>query len=211
MIGFDDNTLKPDLNNAPPDVRQLFHIDNVQAMIAKYSSEPFEVAVEYPQRSMQEFPVIVIPIGVKTPVAAKSELCSADGKKILIQAHAVYVRSLSANNTPSTTQATWKDWSRLVETCFDNREADIGRFIRRHLSGLTPDKLQAITAAIDGDSQSKVSTEKLLREYLQESEQRYQTVLKEREYCFAESWSLGSGSNHSWSSATTAFCKPRVP
>ena len=29
---------------------------------------------------------------------------------------------------------TASDWDRLLRVCFDNREADIGRFMRRHLS-----------------------------------------------------------------------------
>ena len=31
----------------------------------------------------------------------------------------------------------------IMEVCLDNREADIGRFVRRHLSGVAPDELRA--------------------------------------------------------------------
>ena len=79
----------------------------------------------------QEFPVIEVGSGVKVPVATKSAL--ADGEDVLIRENRVYVRSLKANNTPSTTEAIWKDWPQIVEVCFENREADIGRFFRRHL------------------------------------------------------------------------------
>lgn len=187
VIGLNDETLKPDFDKAPVDVdvRVSFHIDTIQGIISKYSSEPFEVTVEYPQYEGQEFPVIVIPSGVITPVAAKSELCSTDGK-ILIKSDCVYVRSLSANNTPSTTQATWKDWQRIVEICFDNREADIGRFIRRQLGSLTPDHLHLLASVINQGSQTEPSTEDLLKAYIHESEGRYESVIKERSITLAE-------------------------
>lgn len=179
VIGLNDETLKPDFDKAPVDVRAIFHIDKIQGIISKYSSEPFEVTVEYPQYEGQEFLVIVIPSGVRTPVVTKSELPSADGKP-LIKSNCVYVRSLSANNTPSTTEATWKDWQKIVETCFDNREADIGRFIRRQLGSLTSDHLHLLASVINQGSQTEPSTQEQLKEYIRESEERYKLVIKER-------------------------------
>jgi len=64
VFGFDDKTLQPLLDDAPSNVTEIFHIDKIQRMIAKYSSEIFEVSVEFPKREEQEFPVIVIPIGI---------------------------------------------------------------------------------------------------------------------------------------------------
>ena len=125
VIGFDNETLDSDTENAPDNVKELFHIDRIQGLVAKYASEPFEVTVEFPEREGQAYPVIVIPSGVKTPVSSKSELIN-NGKK-LIKVNTIYIRSLNSNNTPSTTQASWKDWAQIVEVCFDNREADIGR------------------------------------------------------------------------------------
>ena len=78
VIGFDDKTLEPILDNAPSNVRQMFNIDKIQGAISKYSSELFEINIDFPQRDGQEFPVIVIPTGVKTPVVAKSDLFSKD-------------------------------------------------------------------------------------------------------------------------------------
>lgn len=179
VIGFNNKTMKPDTDKVPSDVRTLFHIDKIQEMISKYASEPFEVTVEYPQIDGQEFPVIVIPGGVRTLVAAKSDLLDEDGKR-LICVDTVYIRSLSSNNTASTTQATWKDWDKLVEICFDNREADIGRFFRRHLSGINSEHLSAIAQAVSGKIQPTKSTEDILREYLEEGEQRFAQTLKER-------------------------------
>ena len=136
--------------------------------------------MEFPEREGQLYPVIIIPSGVKTPVAAKSDLRSDDGKA-LISAHDVYIRSLHSNNTPSTTKATWKDWTGILEVCFDNREADIGRFLRRHLSGLTPEIVRELSGALAGGLQPEVTTKDLLRKYLQESEERYSAVVEERE------------------------------
>ena len=184
VIGFDNETLEPILDKLPSNVRQIFNIDKIQGAISKYSSELFEVNIDFPQRDGQEFPVIVIPTGVKTPVVAKSDLFSKDKNKQskpLIREDTVYVRSLSSNNTPSTTQAKSKDWSSLMEICFDNREADIGRFIRRQLSGISSDQVNVLATAIIGNIKPKISNEDLLKEYLQESEQRYEETLKERQ------------------------------
>jgi Putative DNA-binding domain len=183
VIGFDDKTLEPILDNAPSNVRQMFNIDKIQGAISKYSSELFEINIDFPQRDGQEFPVIVIPTGVKTPVVAKSDLFSKDKdkqSKPLIREDTVYVRSLSSNNTPSTTQAKSKDWSSLMEICFDNREADIGRFIRRQLSGISSDQVNVLATAIAGNVKPEISNEDLLKEYLQESERCYEETLKEK-------------------------------
>lgn len=178
LIGFNNDTLEPDKDNVPQDVKMLFHIDKIQSLISRFASEPFEITVEFPEREGQLYPVIVVPPGVKTPVAAKSDLRSGD--KILISTDSVYIRSLRSNNTPSTTKATWKDWTRILEVCFDNREADIGRFLRRHLGGLSPHVVRELAAAMANSSQPEETTEGLLRKYLRESEERYHTVVKER-------------------------------
>jgi hypothetical protein len=179
VIGFDNKTLEPDKNNIPSDVRVLFHIDKIQRLVSRFASETFEVTVEFPERDGQLYPVIVVPPGVKTPVAAKSDLRVGD--RTLISNDSVYIRSLRANNTPSTTRATWKDWPNIVEVCFDNREADVGRFLRRHLGSLTPGVMQGFVALVSQGLEPKATTEQLLQKYLQESEERFQAVVRERE------------------------------
>ena len=179
VIGFDDHTHEPSQEDVPQDVEAAFHIDKIQDLISRYASEPFEVSVEFTEREGQPYPVISIPPGVKTPVAAKADLRSANGRT-LISMHDVYIRSLLANNTPSTTKATWKDWPSILEVCFDNREADIGRFLRRHLGGLTPEVVQGALGSIASGFQPEVTTEEHLRRYLQESAERYSTVVTER-------------------------------
>lgn len=191
VIGFDNRSFQPDTENVPLDVRTSFHIDKIQGYVTKFASDSFEVAVEFGERDGQIYPVIVVPSGIKTPVAAKNNLL-LDNKK-LIAIDDVYVRSLTANNTPSTTKASWKDWSALTDVCFDNREADIGRFLRRHLIGVTPETLTALAAALAVRGDKKLSSEELIGGYLQESEQRYQAVVAERNLSFPPhgTWEVG--------------------
>jgi hypothetical protein len=147
-------------------------------MISRFASDPFEVSVEFQDRDGQTFPVIVIPPGVKTPVASKSDL--RENGKIIIGEHEVYMRSLRANNTPSTTKATWKDWPNIVDVCFENREADIGRFLRRHLGSLKPEIVRDFAAAISKGIEPPIDAEDLLRRYLLEGQERFKIVLRER-------------------------------
>jgi hypothetical protein len=187
VIGFDDETLMPDKGNEPLNVRELFHIDKIQGLIGKYASSPFEVAVEFVGREGIEYPVIVIPSGIKIPVATKSELI--DQGKTLIKCDVVYIRSLLANNTPSTTVATWKDWEVIVEVCFDTREADIGRFLRRHLGGLRPEFLKEFTQTLGASTNEDVSPAGLLKRFVEESEDRYKAVISDKKLALPESGS----------------------
>jgi hypothetical protein len=134
VIGFDDKTLLPDLKNRPSNSRSAFHLDKVQGIISAYASETFEVGVAFGERDGRDYPVIVVPEGVRSPVAAKSDLFSADGKA-LIKVGDVYFRTLQSNGTASTAVARPQDWPEIVEICFENKEADFGRFLRRQLAG----------------------------------------------------------------------------
>ena len=122
-----------DTANAPPDVRSAFHQDVIQEIVSKYASEAFEVQVSFPVKDEQELAVVVIRPGVRTPIACKADL---PGNGSLLKTDSVYVRTLSANNRVSSSAARWKDWEPLVQRCLENREADIGAFVRRHLSSL---------------------------------------------------------------------------
>ena len=179
LIGFDNKTGQPQTDVAPKDVCTLFHIDKIQGLITKYASEPFEVGVHFRERNGQEFPVIEAGSDVKTPVATKADLRDKKGKH-LIRANKVFVRSLTANNTPSTSEATWKDWGKLVEICFENREADIGRFLRRHLSGISQGALREFVSTLSEANLQADSPEELAGEYLQAGRERFEAVVRER-------------------------------
>lgn len=125
IVGIcDDGT--PDNDNIPADVRATFHPDVIQSIVSKFSYTPFEVQVEFRSRDGQEYPIFKVPSGVRTPAVTKSQL----GK---INPDDVYVRSLTSNNTVSSSKPKRRDWDRLIRFCLDNREADIGGFFRRHL------------------------------------------------------------------------------
>jgi hypothetical protein len=144
LVGFDDTTLAPDDGNEPQNAKELFHADVIQGIISKYASDPFEVEIAWGERDGRLYPIIVVPAGVKVTVAAKRDL--KDGSRTVVRVGAVYFRSLASNGTPSTTEARPSDWADIGEICFDNREADVGRFIRRHLPGLDISSLMKFLA-----------------------------------------------------------------
>jgi hypothetical protein len=143
VIGFDNETLLPDPKR-PTDVHATFHFDTIQGIVSKFTSEVFEVALKFGKRDGQDYPVICVPSGVRTPIASKSGLKVPDGTQI--KDNQVYVRTLNANGIVSTSEAKWQDWEKLVTICMDNREADVGRFIRRHISTADVEKLRTFFA-----------------------------------------------------------------
>jgi hypothetical protein len=180
LIGFDDKTLQPDAGNQPQDVRRAFHTDKIQGIISRYSSELFEVSVAFGERGGHEYPVIVIPEGVRAPVAAKADLI--DDVKKLITLGDVYFRTLASNGTPSTAPARPQDWRDIVEICFDNREADVGRFLRRQLAGR--DVASLISALSQLGLAPPVPTAPSLRDralaLLNDGDARFQKAIAER-------------------------------
>jgi hypothetical protein len=178
VIGFDDKTLQPDIGNEPADVRAAFHTDKIQGLISRYASELFEVAVIFGKRGGREYPVIVVPDGVRSPVAAKRDLFD-DKQNALIGHGEVYFRTLSANGTPSTALARPQDWPEIVEICFNNREADFGRFLRRQLAGHNVASLLSAVAGLGFQSSAptlKDRTHALLSDGLE----RFNRALAER-------------------------------
>lgn len=171
IIGFDDSTLEqsPD---PPDDIEQIYHIDIIQALVVKHSSEAFEVEVHFPERDGIKHPVIAVPGGFKNIVACKADLLDGKGKILCI--NDVYFRTLTSNNTPSSAKATWKDWPRILDFCFDNREADIGRFLRRHLQGFNPEILEVLV------NRNETAHKDILDGFHDESVERFKTVVSER-------------------------------
>ncbi|HKR47360.1 MAG TPA: ATP-binding protein [Paraburkholderia sp.] len=179
VIGFDDKTMTADKDSAPMDVRSTFHVDVIQGLVTKYASQAFEIGVEFVERDDAIHPVIVVPPGVRTPVFAKQQLIG-DGGKMLVERDVAYVRTLNSNNTPSTAKAQYRDWDELCEICFDNREADIGRFVRRHLSSLTPDGAKQILSAMSEEKAGVPVQQERLDKLLGEGRQRFSAAVAER-------------------------------
>jgi len=176
LIGFNDADGSPN-PEGPNNVNELFHVDAIQGLISRFSSEAFEISVHYPVIDGNTYVIIEAPSGVKSPVATKSGL--QEGDRHFIRAHKVIIRSLSSNNTPSTTEAKWSDWSSIVEKCFDNREADVGRFLRRHLTSLTGEHLSELMQTFSGLT-TPVENNDTPLVLLDESFERFQSLVSER-------------------------------
>src|ERR1035438_72834 len=88
VVGFDDMSLIPDVANEPKNVRELFHVDVIQGIVSKYASDPFEIEIAWGDREGRQYPIIVVPSGVKVPVAAKRDL--KVGSRTAIRIGAVY-------------------------------------------------------------------------------------------------------------------------
>ena len=134
VIGIDDKTRTPD-TPAPDDPKSTFNGEGLQLLVGRHASEPFEIQVEFVERDGVLHPVIAVEAGVRVPVAVKSPIVQRDGK-VLLALNEVPFRTLNANYVPSTAAAGPRDWRDLLEICFENREADIGRFLRRQLGSL---------------------------------------------------------------------------
>lgn len=134
IIGFNDETCLPDSYSLDTKVQKLYHIDKIQGLVSRYANNPFEISVFLQEREKQPYPIIVVPEGVRLPVIVKRDLIGKKDKKLL-QEGDIYFRTLKSNGTPSSARILPRDFPELLEICFENREADIGRFLRRHLPG----------------------------------------------------------------------------
>ena len=144
VIGVDDKTLAPLPCPAALDAA-LFASEAMQDLVSRYASEPFPVEVALVASPAAVHPVIAVPNGVRAPVAVKRRLAGPAGE--LLREGEVPFRTLNANGRVSSAAARPQDWRDLVDICFDNREADVARFLRRHLSAITPETLRTVIDA----------------------------------------------------------------
>jgi hypothetical protein len=180
VIGFDNASGKPVTDQRPTSIRDAFHVDKVQALISRYASEAFEVELHYENHDGTEFPVVQVPSGVQAPVAVKTDLVGSDAKSSLRKGD-VYFRTLASNGTASTSVARPNDWKDLVEICFDNREADFGRFFRRQLAAADVRALIDALQSLAGPAQQpSLSLAELTSADLAEGEQRLAEALAKR-------------------------------
>src|SRR5271168_859046 len=70
VVGFDNSTYAPDVEHEPPNPKELFHVDLIQGIVSKYASDLFEIEVLWGEREGRQYPVVVVPSGVRVPVAA---------------------------------------------------------------------------------------------------------------------------------------------
>jgi hypothetical protein len=176
LIGF-SNDGQP--RSDPPnfDLHKAFHPDQVQDLVAAHASERFEVEVEFFEVAGIEHVRLTAPVGVIVPVAVRSSIKHPDTGKDLLTFGEVPFRTLSTNGRPSSAACQPGDWADLMAICFDNREADIGRFLRRHLaSPALPDALRALLGTPPDPSLRDQALA-----FLNGCEARFATVLDEKE------------------------------
>lgn len=147
LIGFDDKNGQP-AECSTLDPRIAYHVDVLQGLVSTYASQPFGIQVAYPERNGMVRPIIEVPAGVQVPVAVQKGLFR-DGNKMLLRKGDVMFRTLAANNIVSSAAAEPDDWPSIMNICFNNREADLAGFVRRHLlSSELPDVLAELGASI---------------------------------------------------------------
>jgi len=174
IIGLDNNgNLSKD--DIPNDVKTTYNPDKIQSFAVKYASSPFEVQVKFLKKEDEEIPVICIPGGIEYPVVCKADLI--DGGQYLLQSNKIYVRSLTSNNTVSSSEIRYGDWERLINFCFDNREANVGRFIRRHLANINIEDLTSIAKNI---SDVIKTDEGIVKQLIENGNNRFSALLEER-------------------------------
>jgi hypothetical protein len=110
----------------------LYHADKIQALVGKLARPSFELELHFIPRLGADFPVVVVPGGVKSPVMARSSVREPTGR-IVLEQNAVYVRCLANDVASSSKPVTPRDWEELFARCFGHREVDVGQFIQRHI------------------------------------------------------------------------------
>ena len=176
VIGIDDKTRECDTHNPlPKDVENDYHKDKIQALVAEHSSYPFEVDVLFPEINGQKHPFIAVSPGVRAPVAVKRRILDKNNSE-LISCDDVYFRTLASNNTVSTAKIPHKDWPEIIRICLHNHEADIGRFLKRHL---TPETIKSFCGGFSFKSPDASMDEIVLR-ILDEGRKRYKEVVAKR-------------------------------
>jgi hypothetical protein len=138
LIGFKNQPPERSINGVPADSRDIFSQDAMQMLASNFSTRAFEVEVHFVSRDGIDYPVIYCPPGVRSPVACKRDLLGSDKKKLLAE-HTIYARTLSQNGMVSTAPVRGSDLEELIQRCFENREADVSRFLTSLVRSLDAD------------------------------------------------------------------------
>lgn len=152
-LGFNNVTGQPDPCPFIDEVRAFFHVDKVQAIVSKQASTAFDIGVQFPELCGVPHPVIVVPDGVRVPVVAKSDV--KDVNRYFIRKGDLYFRTLNANGIVSSALINPRDYPALMDICFENREADIGRFFRRQLGTLDVERLRELFGILAEEGRSE--------------------------------------------------------
>ena len=144
IIGLDNKSLKPDSYPFDRVFNEIFHQDIIQALLSKHCAPSIPIEIVYTGNFHNCPLVIFVPAGVKVPASIKKGLQNSGGKPIF-QTDEIYFRTLNANGTASTAKLSSKDLPDLLEICFNNREADVARFLRRNF---TPEAIASLLGNI---------------------------------------------------------------
>jgi len=151
VIGFDDTTREPLTAGRPANVEKMFHPDVVQGIVKSYCEPTFEVVTHFGDRDRQKYPVLDVAAGVRTPTMSRQEVSDPTTKKKVLRQYGIYVRSIHNTVVESVEPRSRADWDELVERCFDNREADVGRFLQRHAPAIASAMRREIQAMRQND------------------------------------------------------------
>ena len=180
VIGVDDGTLKP---TPPPfseaEIRQWFHPDEMQHLVSKYSSQSFELQLDFQQFAGFCYPIISVPAGIVTPVACKADLRADDGTMLLREGQ-IFVRTLNSNGMVSSALLSWRDLDALTGRCFENREADHARFLTKLISGLTADKVGTMVNLLGGNVKPAPHPPSAQKKMIEVGVERFNEIAAER-------------------------------
>lgn len=171
IIGFDNDATPVDCP-WEESVQNVYHPDELQQLVSQYADPRFELTVEFPALQGQQYPVIYVPGGICTPVVARKSMSGSDDK-VLVRQNAVYVRTLVNGRVGTDEPHNHQDWDRLMEICFENREADFGRVLRRHLE---PESLRSAYAELKKILAEETSSHPPTENLLYEGARRYEAA-----------------------------------
>jgi hypothetical protein len=157
ILGVHDKTRKISSAGWSPALETAYSSDAIQALIGKYSTDLFEIETSFHKIGRKRVLTIEVPTGVKYPAMARRDIQSAtEPSKRLLKANTVYVRTVRANHTFSSSEASPDDLKEVVDICFDNRESDSARFLRRHFPEIETCELPKLLQRVLGVSTSNV-------------------------------------------------------
>lgn len=160
LIGIsDDGTLLNLPNDYDPET--LFTQDTVQAIVSSYSTQQFGVDVYHvilDEPPDSKVVAIVVPGDITTPTMCKKD--SRADRNPKVKEGIIYTRTVNSNGTISSAPASQQDLEGITKMCFDNRVADIGQFLRDHLT----DENIRVLNNIDGEEHRVVRAQDHQRE-----------------------------------------------
>ena len=118
---------------------------------------------------------IVVPSGITTPTMCKKN--SPDGTSTKIAIGIIYTRTIASNGTISSAPASQQDLENITKTCFNNRVADIGQFLRDHL---TVENIKVLRQATEQQAPVDTQTDQqVMDEFAANSEAAFKEILNE--------------------------------